>query len=79
MRKGWLKHADPVPHPTKHKKRVQNDHQTVSFCNGLGSLPNLGISRHFGTTGWLESNNAFKPTFSRRASKSAFKPTFSSL
>ena len=20
MRKGWLKHADPVPHPTKHKK-----------------------------------------------------------
>ena len=30
-------------------------------------------------TGWLESNNAFKPTFSRRSSKSAFKPTFSSL
>ena len=50
--------------PHKPQKSIQNDHETVRFCNGLGRHPNLRISRHSGTSGRLVSKRAFKPTFS---------------
>ena len=51
-----------LPHKTQ--KSVQNGHEIVRFCNGLGSLRNLRISTHSGTSGWVESESAFKPAFS---------------
>ena len=32
--------------PHKPQKSIQNDHETVRFCNGLGRHPNLRISRY---------------------------------
>ena len=41
----------------------KNENELVRFCNGLGRHPTLGISKHFGTVGRLESQNAFSQRF----------------
>ena len=60
----WLRGAFSRTPPHKTQKSVQNGHEIVRFCNGLGSLRNLRISTHSGTSGWVESESAFKPAFS---------------
>ena len=52
-----------VPHPTKHKT-CANRLRNRPFWQRFGKPSKLRISTHSGTSGWLESENAFKPTFS---------------
>ena len=43
MRKGWLKHADPVPHPTKHKKLTKTTTKPSVFAMVWDAIQTLGF------------------------------------